>query len=357
MGDKGPKTRVLGFTTLAHVPYLLFRVKDSVYGIHVRSVNEIVLLPELTMIAQRARQFIGVVNVRGMVVPVMDLELRFGRKSGNFSLGDYLLVLGYEDRSVALVVNDVLGVQKVAAEQLAHESTDSARIGSEDACIDRVASIDDQIVMLLDVESLFSSTAEPATEIGDASAETESLLLFASASPAEQAVFHRRAARLRQSDSTEETAEMMPLAVAEIEGEFFGFDLTYVREFFETSQVTPVPCCPQRIIGNVNLRGDILTVVNIRGQLNLPAQGLRGIGKIVVSRTDDLIVGILVDELHGVHYLPTTEITDVSCGAQSDGVAPLVGTAPYRDTLMSILDLPKLLAIENWAVDEEVGRR
>ena len=356
MGDLGSKTPLLEGHVAQPVPYLLFRVRDSVYGIHVRRVSEILLLPELMPISQRARHFIGVVNLRGRVVPVMDLELRFHRRPANYSLDDHLLVLEHEDRRAALLVNDVLGIEKVDAEQLKQGSSDSELTGSADACIDLVANINGQIVMLLEFEKIMSSPPAPDSEPGDAPAELDSLSFFASATPEAEAVFRRRSERLKQSGGGEETLEMMPLAIAEIEGEFFGFELKYVREFFEAAQITPVPCCPPQIIGNVNLRGDVLTVVNIRDRLNLPPRGPQDIGKIIVTRIDDLIVGVWVDELHGVHYLPTSELTDASTRAHAGSDPPLVAAAPYGGTMISILDLPRLMALESWMVDEEVGR-
>ena len=351
MAEKGHKTRLLEYTAQQRVPYLLFRLQDSVYGVHVRSVHEIVLLPELKTIAERAPYHIGVLNLRGAVVPVMDLELRFGRKSGVYSLTDYLLVLEHNNRFLGLVVHDVLGVERVKSEQFESVSL-CTKAQVDTPCVDRLANIDEKIVMLLDLAGLFSSSDDWTT--ADNGNDTQSQSIISTSSPDDQALLRRRADQLRQSSIEHETADFLPVALAEIGGEYFAFELEFVKEFFETRTITPVPCCPPQILGNVNLRGDVLTVIDIRAQLNLPAISGAANGKIIVARMDDWIVGVLVDELHGVLYLPAAEITSVPSGAQTGDDASIKGTAPFRDSMMGIVDLPKLLKLENWVVDDEI---
>ena len=353
--DKGHKTRLLEFHTQAGVPHLLCRIKDSVYCVNVQSVNEIVPLPELKRVAERTRYLIGVLDLRGRVVPVMNLELRFGRKSDRYSVNDYLLVLECRNELLAIIVNHVLGVERVDQQQLESVSSRQPKAGVEATCMDKIVKIDDEIVMLLDVDRLFTSSDSGAMEEQSDVVEEEPHSFVAAAPPDEQAVFRRRAEQLRQSSAGEEKTQFMPLAIAEISGEFVAFELAFVREFFEASQITPVPCCPRQILGNVNLRGNVLTVIDVRGPLNLSPLVGKPAGKIIVVTTDELTVGVLVDELHGVHYLPVTELANVPSGALSVASAPVKGTAPFGNEMMSVLDLGKLLALENWVVDEEVA--
>ncbi len=352
------KTGLLEFQAAELVSYLLFRVKDSVYGVHVRCVNEIVLLPELKAIAERTRHFVGVVNLRGDVVPVMDLELRLGRKRSRASIDDYLLVLEFEDQRVALIVNDVLGVERIEQNKL--KSDGAADLGFDATAIESIATVDDRIVMLLDINGLMASVGPPTAGLPvDEYAESESLSIVASAGSEavvseELAIFRRRADQLRQSSMGQESEEWTSLAVAEIGGEFYGFELEFVREFFEVQQITPVPCCPPYIIGNLNLRGDVVTVIDIRSHLNLPVERRIAKGKVIIAQTDELTVGIVVDQLHGVFYLPFVDVTPASV-VSAAGDTPIKGTAPFNETMMSILDLPKLLALKSWVVDEAIG--
>jgi purine-binding chemotaxis protein CheW len=71
----------------------------------------------------------------------------------------------------------------------------------------------------------------------------------------ERAIFRQRADNLRQSiEISKVTNELMPLAVIGLGHEYFGLDLELVHEFTDISNLTPIPCCPNHIVGNMNLR-------------------------------------------------------------------------------------------------------
>ena len=137
----------------------------------------------------------------------------------------------------------------------------------------------------------------------------------------------------------------------------FGIDLELVREFSLVRNVVPVPCCPEHIVGQMNLRGDILTLVDIRAVLQLP-----GVpedmdappGQVVVAQMGELRVGVLVDEVLDVLYLRPSDITPVPVAVQALGMDYLKGTAPHGTKMLSILDLNKILTTGDRVVFEEV---
>src|SRR6185436_21126644 len=96
---------------------------------------------------------------------------------------------------------------------------------------------------------------------------------FADATAEERAILRERALGLMPAGESQDRFHLMPLAVVSLNGEYFAVDLNLVREFGTIHHVTPVPCCPPHIVGQMNLRGDILTLVDIRGALRMPMQG------------------------------------------------------------------------------------
>jgi len=333
-------------------PYLLFRASDKVYAIEVASVREILLLPALKPLAEKSAALVGLLNVRGVIVPVLDLELRLGRMPKAYSLEHRLLLLQCGDRSLAIVVAAVLGVERIAVEQTQSNPSDAP---SAAAIVRGVAKVRDEIAMLLNVEHLFASVSHPSTEF-DSAAEFHgedvdlTTYCFQGLSDAERAELIERAGNLRQSMGGDD-AEVNSMAVAEIGQELFAFEFDFVHEFFDAQRITPIPCCPRHIVGNVNLRGSILTIVDVRDALNLPAVRPGNGGKAVVVKIDEWEVGILVDALHDVVNVKTADI--ISPGVTLPN-RPVKGTAKYNGRLMSIIDLPILLRLEDWQVNETV---
>jgi purine-binding chemotaxis protein CheW len=149
------------------------------------------------------------------------------------------------------------------------------------------------------------------------------------------------------------------LAVVGLNGERFAMDLAIVREFSTLRSATHVPCCPNHIVGQMNLRGDILTLVDIRGALQMPLASTRGdsngiTGKVVVIESGALRVGVLVDEVFDVVNLQPTDICAVPSAVQSQGADFLQGTAPCGKGMLSILNLPKILTDGVLVVNDEV---
>ena len=144
-----------------------------------------------------------------------------------------------------------------------------------------------------------------------------------------------------------------------LNGEYFGIDLAIVREFSALRIVTPVPCCPEHVVGQMNLRGDILTLMDIRAALNMPFANVRNgtssdpTGKVVVVQTNALKVGVLVDDVFDVMNLQPSEIHAVPSAVQSLSEEYLKGTAPCGEKMLSILDLPKILTQGALIVNEE----
>ena len=95
---------------------------------------------------------------------------------------------------------------------------------------------------------------------------------------------------MQSAESLEDT-ERIPLAIIQLGAECFGVGLDVVREFSHLRRVTAIPCCPSHIAGNMNLRGDILTLVDIRGLLNIPAEG--NPSEVMVVEAGDLSIGSL----------------------------------------------------------------
>jgi purine-binding chemotaxis protein CheW len=281
------------------------------------------------------------------------LAKQLKRPVDSYTIDDHLIVLQSQEERLAIVVQQVLGVRQISREDI--EPVSGTPVG-ENRLVTELGKSDDRIVMLLDAEQLIRLATE--RDVSEITAETEPQLDGASwsaaASPGDREEFRERAQRLLQPLRTERVGEMIALAVTEIAGEYFAFPFDYVREFFEPHQITPVPCCPPRILGNVNLRGEILTLVDIRAALNLPENPSGTGGKVVVVNVPPLVAGAVVDVLHDVIYLHSTELT-VSAQSHSSGEDNhALAVVPYRGRMMSVLDLPRLFQLQRWVVDEEV---
>lgn len=366
-------------------PYLIFKQNGLLCAIEAFCVREIFFLPELTPIAGAPHDIVGAIDLRGQILPVMDLNLRFGYVLQEYGLTDSVIVVKWQEFKLGIIVDRVREVKNISTDAI----TGQVSYGREEANISHnfvagIARCEADLVMLLDVDRLIRYSPETEEALlslelsgkedatGNVAAEnlTQELdpkfvvengkvlnkphVFCPNATPEEKAIFRERADNLRHLGDRENSAKInMPLAVVALNGEYFGINLAIVREFTTICQVTPVPCTPDRIVGNMNLRGEIVTLVDIRNVLYMEAK-TNSLSKAIVVEVAGFVAGIVVDEILDIMYLNLSELAPIPAALHSANKEYLRGTALYGEKMMAVLNLEKLLTQGGVVVDEEV---
>ena len=130
-----------------------------------------------------------------------------------------------------------------------------------------------------------------------------------------------------------------------LDGHFFGIPVQRVQEVIRYQEMTPVPLVPDVVRGLINLRGQIVTAVDLRACLGLPERGADELPMNVVIRTDDGAVSFLVDEIGDViavtdeaHEKPPENLQGIS-RSMIHGVYKLSGR------LLLELDIARVLSV------------
>lgn len=349
-------------------PYLLFQLNQSRYGVSAPAVQEIFFLPEITAIADAPSGILGMVNRRGELLPVLDLHQQLGQQRTPFRLTDSLVVLEWQAQSFGIVVSQVDEVLMISADQITTNLYGQAEKNLQDRTTIGVATIADNIVTLLNLETLiqqplvqstFNSSTNRQNDLSDIAPMhiSSSVLdqeLYEHFDLQAQQILRERTAALRCPIDTQDASESMPLAVVSLNDEFFGFALETVHEFIKIHKITPIPCCPSHIIGSINLRGEIITLIDISDVIDLPASTVRSSSQAVIVRLEQRVAGIVLNAIFDVAYLHPSQLQSSPTSMHSTNNNYLLGVAPYQNRMMSIINLPKLLSSDVLVVNEEV---
>lgn len=348
--------------------YVIFSLHGLTYGIDASTVKEIFLLPKLAIAIDAPEDIVGLLNLRGGLMPVMDLNRRFGYPFQEYQLTDAVIAIEQAGEMLGIVVNEVREVIAIAPELL--ESTIYARHHSR--MISSVAKLGTETIALISSESLlhYANTLENVSshaEIHPEEQEGEILNIpwvkkqgnffetfCPHSSPQERQIFDHRAEHLMQVSQRSDLMGLRPLAVVGLGDEYFGLDLEVVREFTEFHKVTPIPCCPDHVVGNINLRGEIVTLIDIRRALHMQVDGQNPTSKAIVVHIDDLVMGIPVERVFDVLYLQKSDIKPNPMATSEGDRDYLQGTVLYQEKMMGILNLSKIFAEGNLSVNEEV---
>jgi len=332
-------------------PYFVFAINSYFYAVPAGIVQEVVYLPELTLLATTPADVVGVFDLRGKLIPVLDVRLRFQQPTKPYQISDCIIIMQLKGQTFGVLVNEVYDVcitDTIDVNPLLF----SGRINSELASSLLIGSLkkDDKIITLLDMSALLAQVLAAAPLETDAQHDFYTL-----ANDEDHAVFALRAEQLKWQELREDPSEFLAIAVVLLNDEYFGIDLLSVREFANISDIVPIPCTPEHILGCINLRGNIITLMDMRRAIHLPPLPPQADGKIVVIKTpDEFAVAIIVDSVKEVIYVHPQKITPVPTTASSVSGDYLAGEMRYQNKLLTLLDLNLILEKGELVVEEEV---
>ncbi len=135
--------------------YLTFKLGDEEYGIDIMRVQEIRSFEVPTRMVNTPDFILGVLNLRGLIVPVVDMRIKFNLSQANYDQFTVVIVLTIKGRILGMVVDGVSDVITFAPEQLRPVPEFSSVIGND--YLLNIGSLENRMLMLLDIDKLMCS--------------------------------------------------------------------------------------------------------------------------------------------------------------------------------------------------------
>jgi purine-binding chemotaxis protein CheW len=154
---------------------------------------------------------------------------------------------------------------------------------------------------------------------------------------------------LAQSGKAKESNDqVLQWVTFKLQEETYGINVMQVQEVLRYTDIAPVPGAPMYVLGIINLRGNVVTVIDTRARFGLPPSDVTENSRIVIIEADKQVIGILVDSVAEVVYLRASEI-DTAPNVGTDESAKFIQGVSNRDgELLILVDLNKLLTDEEW---------
>ena len=138
----------------------------------------------------------------------------------------------------------------------------------------------------------------------------------------------------------------MLLTMFSIQESYFAVDALRVQEIIRLGAITPVHHAPDYVLGIINLRGRIVTVLDPGCRLGLGAQELQPQGRILIVDWQDEQVGLLVTRIHDMVTLEIDQLTEPPSNLKGSLGLFLQGVVQIRDHMVAVLNLEPLLTVE-----------
>lgn len=140
---------------------VVFELASEIYGIDIKTVREIIRMQKITYVPDAPPYVEGMINLRGRVIPVVDLRRRFGLMVADASPEMRILVVDIAGEDIGVIVDAVTEVKRIAGTSVQRDAllatTDQANY------LEGIAKLGDQLLILLDLEralTQISSTAD-----------------------------------------------------------------------------------------------------------------------------------------------------------------------------------------------------
>src|ERR1700694_5901561 len=129
-----------------------FRIGNETYGVRIAAVREIVRVPEITSVPSAPDLIEGVINLRGKIIPVMDLRKRFGQTEVQSDKKNRILVVELDNKLIGLIVNAASEIVKIPPP--GNEAPGRLFAEGESCYVPRVGKLKGRLIILLDISKL-----------------------------------------------------------------------------------------------------------------------------------------------------------------------------------------------------------
>ena len=134
---------------------VVFDLATEAYGVDIGAVREIIRLQEITNVPRTPEFVKGVINLRGKVIPVVDLRKRFGLPVGEESTENRIVVVDIGGQDIGVIVDAVNEVLRIFSDSV--EPPSSVITTADSDYLMGIAKVEDRLIILLDLESVLSA--------------------------------------------------------------------------------------------------------------------------------------------------------------------------------------------------------
>ncbi len=170
-------------------------------------------------------------------------------------------------------------------------------------------------------------------------------------------------AQRHAAEQLRHTDDEHQLVLFQLSDEDYGVDIYSVQRLIQVPEVTRVPQAPEYVEGVIDVRGDIIPVINLKKRFGFDTTEVSGDGRIVITETGEHIVGFLVDAVSEVTRLSNEDIeppAPVVVGDRADyvaGIGKQSASGSNTSRLIIVLDVAKVLAAEEVRCLGNIGGR
>lgn len=324
--------------------YLSFDIGYSKYAINIGHVVEIMKLPLLEYPQKLANSVVGLLNYNNFTINILDLRFYLNIKVTPYSVANQLLIVKTDETMFGVIIDKVDDI--VSFDQSKLEYFPST---SEERIIEFLYKNENDTVSIINL-----SAVESILKQGAIATDIDIPSLFPQDDDSRYKFNQRNLALARkfELDLAVNIFSQDKFITFALDNNVYCINLEYIREFLKNFPMTKIPCSFEYIAGIISLRGDFVSVIDLKkffgfGDSKLEDENNESKNNIIVIETSDFKVGFLVDDLYGIVEIPEDLVNENS---QNQPSKYILSEVFLNDNLYAILNIKNILADERFFI-------
>ncbi len=276
--------------------HLYFRVGDNKYAVNSYSVLEIIKLPLLDYPQKLPNNIVGLMKYNNFVINVVDIRFYLNIQPSSYSTSNEVLIIKTDESIIGIIVDKVEGILPFIASKV-----DTLPFIDKSMLIDALYKLNDETIFIINIFSLENIIKTPSSlpeynvqSLFPTDATARNLLVQRSTQLVEKEKFQF----VHEIYTKDKFISFM------LNNNSYGIKLKYIKEVLKDTTISQVPCTPNFIKGIMNLRGDFITVIDLKVFLGMEKEDDDNKKPIIIVENEDLTLALQIDKINELFEVP-----------------------------------------------------
>ncbi|MGM0568111.1 MAG: chemotaxis protein CheW [Elusimicrobiota bacterium] len=317
-----------------------FRLGDSEYGLDVKQIEKVIWMVEITKVPKAGGIIEGIIDLKGRIVPVADLRKILGGGRSKYTKDTQIIISKSGEKEFGIIIDNIIRVFSLDSSEIIFPNESLPR----KEFLMGAGETKEGLLPLLDLEKIVSVEDEKIeSTVSDLMDDSENVSEIEVKDSKLKELFHRRALELAEKKEVKKK-KTEDYLVFNVEKESYAIELKNIKEVLLPLSIVPLPSSPGWLLGVINLRGDILAVMDLKKLFGLKDEkDSNGEQRLVVIEKEDVKFCLLVDGVKDIFALPVESIDPPLSTLKQVKAGYLKGEVSYGKDLIALINLDNMI--------------
>jgi len=272
--------------------HLYFQIGENKYGVNTSNVLEIMKLPALDYPQKLPNNIVGLLKYNNFVINIVDIRFYLNIEVTPYSTHNELLIVKTDEVIFGIITDKIIGILPFDT-----TLTDQIPFVDNKMIIESIYKHNDNTIFVVNLYSLENLLKQHDSTLPEVNVPE----LF----PQDEE--SKKIMAVRTSAITEKSALRLAAGELHAKNKYISFNLNndyycisleYVKEVLKNTNITNVPGTPDFVEGIMNLRGDYITVINLKKFLGLPQENICEKNPVIIVKCNELKLALLIDKIN-----------------------------------------------------------